>query len=63
MAIAELDDLHDVLGRSRKDDHVRHALLDHVAVAFVDQHLVRAVQDVFGTEDRDQVGKDLRCQR
>ena len=53
--VAELDDLDDVLGRRRKDDDVRHALFHHVAVAFVDQHLVAPIQHVFSTDDRDQI--------
>ncbi len=58
VAHAELDDLDDVLGRSREDDHVGHAPLDHVAVALVNQHLVVPVQDVFLPDDGDQVRND-----
>ena len=60
MPIADLHDLDDVLGRGREDDHVGNALLDDVAVALVDQHLVLAMQDVVGTERCGQLGQDAR---
>ena len=43
---AELHDAGDLLGRSRKDGHLRRVLFEHERVALVDQQFGMGVEDV-----------------
>ena len=49
--VAPLDDLHDLLGRGREDDHIGLVLLDGVAVTFVDEQVAGGGEQGVAADD------------